>query len=98
MQIKEEINKVIKETVAYRCDECGKEIRSTEPPEGWHHFRYGEYGRYHSESWWSEMDVCSVDCYFKCLEYALEHGIEEVDNMTVSFASSLLEFYKSTKS
>lgn len=94
MRIEEDITKVAKQTVAFRCDECGKEIRSEQRPEGWHSFRYGTWGLTRDDSWWEGVDVCSVDCYFKCLEEALENSIEEVDNMSVPFAKSLLEFHR----
>lgn len=104
MEIKNKTEKVVvtETTTGWICDNCGREVNceSIDPPDGWHQF-FHQHHAWGNDSFESlvDYDVCSVKCYIDKIESAIkEDGNNmgfEVDEMTVSFATKLVEVFRS---
>lgn len=86
--------------VGYKCDCCGKEIKTDSFPDEWHMFKSGhnEWGNDSFESI-KYYEVCSPECYSKKFIEVIENEMEgvndgEVDGMEIQFARNLSEYIK----
>lgn len=87
-------------TVAYKCDNCGKQVGTNHLPKDWHSFTsyHDEWGNDSVDSLES-YDVCSPQCYKSMLSFVVDNRLNgyrtaKIDGMNIVFAKLLIESFK----
>ena len=96
---KQKITKEMDVTIGYKCDNCGKEVKSKDRdhPDDWH--LLGHNSGY-PEGYDSD-EVCSPKCYIEKVKYLSEMYKNDlnasIDDMTPKFALLLVEYTSQSK-